>query len=73
MICKSNLERVHFLLDIHLSTSTQAGADSGGAWGGPCPPSFGTEPAQNAEVYRAISPHSYFDAAYIPLLHVLHT
>ena len=34
MICKSNLERVHFLLDIHLSTSTQAGADSGGGGGG---------------------------------------
>ena len=41
------------------------GADLGGGHGEPMPPPFGTEQAQNAEVYRALSAHSYSDAAHI--------
>ena len=42
------------------------GADPRRGKGGPCPP-FGTEQAQKAEVYHALSTCSYSDAAHISL------
>ena len=35
--------------------------------GGPGPPPFGTEQAQNAEVYRALSARGYSDTAHFSL------
>ena len=46
---------------------TVRGGSGGGGHGGPIPPPFGTEQAQNAEVYRALSARSYSDAAHISL------
>ena len=43
------------------------GADPGGAWEAHAPPPFGTEQAQNTEVYRVLRARSYSNAVHISL------